>query len=126
MIRLDPPLWLETPLGEAEAEFIIDRGPEHHLQFVCFILATGECWTFRTPEIRRATNVTMGRDRVSPFAKSTERRFSFGDRDHEEEADQATIEQRERAAFQNFRAKGCSLEEAAIRAHDQVRYGGEF
>lgn len=78
MTRLDPPIWLATPLGDAEAEFVIDRGPEHHLQWVCWLLETGECWTFRTPEVRRTTNVTMGRDAVSPFSEETTTRFRFG------------------------------------------------
>lgn len=73
--RLDPPVWVMTPLGEADAEFLIDRGPEHHLQWVVWIHETGECWTFRNPEIRRATNVTMGRDAVSVFGADTVARF---------------------------------------------------
>lgn len=76
--RLSPPIWVETPLGEAEAEFLLDRGPEHHLQWICWILATGECWTFRNPEIRRTTNLTMGRDKISPFSRVTKARFHFG------------------------------------------------
>ncbi len=75
MKRLDPPVWLMTPLGEAEAEFVIDRGPEHHIQWVCWILETGECWTLRNPEVRRATNVTMGRDAVTLFGAETVARF---------------------------------------------------
>lgn len=82
MQRLDPPIWLETPLGDAEAEFIIDRGPEHHLQFVCWVLKTGECWTFRAPEVRRTTNLTMGRDQLTPFSAEILKRFSFGRKDN--------------------------------------------
>lgn len=74
--RLDPPIWVMTPRGEADAELLIDRGPEHHLQWVCWLHENGECWTFRNPEIRRATNVTMGRDRVSPFDEETHERFA--------------------------------------------------
>lgn len=79
MQRLDPPIWLSTPLGDAEAEFIIDRGPEHHLQFVCWVLKTGECWTFRAPEVRRTTNLTMGRDQVTPFSESVLKRFYWSE-----------------------------------------------
>lgn len=80
--RLDPPIWVMTPRGEADAEFLIDRGPEHHLQWVCWLHENGECWTFRNIEIRRATNVTMGRDRVSPFDEETHERFRrFNGRD---------------------------------------------
>lgn len=28
--------------------------------WVCFICATGECWTFQNPEIKLEKNVTMG------------------------------------------------------------------
>lgn len=61
MTRLDPPLPLTTPKGPAMAHFIIDYGIEHHLLWVTFIDSTGECWTFRNPEIRLAKNETMGR-----------------------------------------------------------------
>jgi hypothetical protein len=71
VIRLNPVVWVQTPLGDADAEFMIEVGDEHHLQFVCWIHETGECWTFQSHEIRRATNVTMGRDRISPFSKQT-------------------------------------------------------
>lgn len=82
IVRLQPPIWVETPRGEGEAEFLIDRGPEHHLQWVVWILSNGECWTFVNPEVRRATNVTMGRDAVSPFdAASVERFARFGGAD---------------------------------------------
>ena len=73
--RLDPPEWVLTPLGEADACYLIDRGPEHHLQWVCWVHETGESWTLRTPEVRRATNVTMGRDAVSVFGLETVERF---------------------------------------------------
>ena len=79
--RLDPPIWVLTPLGEADAELLIDRGPEHHLEWVCFIRETGENWTFRNIEIRRATNVTAGRDRVTPFDEETLERFRRFNRD---------------------------------------------
>lgn len=75
MTRLDPPIWVLTPLGEADAEFVIDRGSEHHLQWVCWVHDTGECWTLRNPEVRRITNVTMGRDAVTAFGAETLERF---------------------------------------------------
>ena len=59
MIRLDPPLPLSTPKGPAMAHFLIDYGVEHHLCWVTFVDATGECWTFSNPQIRLADNQTM-------------------------------------------------------------------
>ncbi len=59
IFQLNPPLPLETPKGKALAHLVIDPGVEHHLQWVCFIDTTGECWTFRNPEIRMQDNPTM-------------------------------------------------------------------
>jgi hypothetical protein len=61
MLRIDPPLPLDTPKGKAMAHFLIDYGPEHHLLWVTFIDETGECWTFQNPEIRLQSNTSMGR-----------------------------------------------------------------
>ena len=88
--RLDPPVWVATPLGDAEAEFLIDRGPEHHLQWVCWLIHNGECWVFRNPEIRRTTNLTMGRDGLTPFSAETLARFHWGP--HEREHPPGTAE----------------------------------
>lgn len=76
MIRIDPPLPLETPKGDALAHFLIDRGDEHHLRWVTFIIETGECWTFRNPEIRLWRNVTEGRDHITPFTREEMRRHN--------------------------------------------------
>jgi len=62
MIQLDPPLPLDTPKGRGFAHFLINLSQEHHLQWVCFIDSTGECWTFQNPDIRMQSNLTMGRD----------------------------------------------------------------
>lgn len=58
--ELREPLPLETPKGPAYALFAIDRGINSHLEWVCFIRATGECWTFQNPEVRLEANYTMG------------------------------------------------------------------
>ena len=79
--RLDPPIWVMTPLGEADVEFLIDRGPEHHVQWICWVHKTGECWSLRNTEVRRITNVTMGRDSVTPFDEETLERFRRFNRD---------------------------------------------
>ena len=61
MIQLDPPLPLATPRGHGLAHVLIDYGPEHDLCWVVFLNENGECWTFRNPEVRALTNVTVGR-----------------------------------------------------------------
>lgn len=60
MLQLDPPLPVETPKGKALAHVLIDPGIEHDLLWVCF-QDDGECWTWRNPEIRAQSNITMGR-----------------------------------------------------------------
>lgn len=53
-------LWLTTPKGLATAKFLIDRGPEADLEWVC-IQQTGEVWCWRNSDIRAVDNVTLGR-----------------------------------------------------------------
>lgn len=61
IIRIDPPLPLETPKGRGMAHFVIDYGTEYHLLWVVFVDATGECWSLPNPEVRMGQNWTMGR-----------------------------------------------------------------
>lgn len=61
MVRLDPPLPVLTPFGPGMAHFVIDPGQEHHLQWIVFIDANGECRTVINAEIRLRGNETMGR-----------------------------------------------------------------
>ncbi|MEA2953669.1 MAG: hypothetical protein QOJ96_3189 [Alphaproteobacteria bacterium] len=66
-IQLNPPIPLLTPKGKAQAQFVIDYGPEFDLLWVCFQDDTGECWTWSNPDIRIARNITMGRENISPL-----------------------------------------------------------
>ncbi len=59
MLQLNPTIPLETPKGRGDAHFLIDMGQEHHLLWVVFIDATGECWTFQNPQVRLQKNPTM-------------------------------------------------------------------
>ena len=61
MIRINPPIPLSTPKGDAYAHFLIDYGMEEDLLWVCFINKTGECWTFKNGKIRLKTNYTFER-----------------------------------------------------------------
>lgn len=76
LTRLDPPIPLTTPLGDAVAHFVIDDGRDEPLRWVTFVNASGECWTFRNQEVRLWTNMTEGRDRVTPFSAETMARFA--------------------------------------------------
>jgi hypothetical protein len=67
VLQLDPPLYLETPRGDALAYFLIDKGRDRDLIWVCFIEDTRECWCFRNPEIRRDRNWTMAIGRRFPL-----------------------------------------------------------
>lgn len=67
IIQLVPPVPLTTSKGDAKAMLYIDRGVDHYGEWVCFILKTGECWTFRDKDIRLWTNETEGRESISPF-----------------------------------------------------------
>lgn len=58
MLRLDPPIPLDTPHGPGLAHIVLDYGIDHDLQWVVFIRATGECWTFRNSDVRAVTNAT--------------------------------------------------------------------
>lgn len=61
MLRLEPAIWLDTPKGQALAHILIDRGIDHDLEWVCFIQATGECWTFINADVRAVNNITLHR-----------------------------------------------------------------
>jgi len=60
MLRLDPPLPVQTPRGPGLAHVLIDYGAEHDLVWVVF-QADGECWSWRNQDVRAQANVTMGR-----------------------------------------------------------------
>lgn len=46
--------------GRVWAHVLIDYGTEFDLCCVCFIVATGECSTFRNSDVRLAPNETLG------------------------------------------------------------------
>lgn len=60
ILQLAPTIPLDTPKGPAQAHFLIESGDQQHLQWVTFIDATGECWTFLNPHVKLAKNITMG------------------------------------------------------------------
>lgn len=60
ILELTQTIWLQTPKGQALAKFLIDRGDESDLQWVCFH-ENGECWTWMNLEIKASSNRTMQR-----------------------------------------------------------------
>jgi hypothetical protein len=60
ILQLSPTIPLDTPMGPAQAHFLIENGDHQHLQWVTFHDDTGECWTWENPKVRLAKNVTMG------------------------------------------------------------------
>ncbi len=58
--QLNPTIPLDTPKGPAHAHLVIDYGQEHHLLWVCFLDASGQCWCFKNPQVRLRANPTMG------------------------------------------------------------------
>lgn len=67
ILQLNPAIPVVTPKGKGIAHFLIDNGIESDLQWVCFQDSTGECWTWKNPDVRAQKNITHGRDYVSPF-----------------------------------------------------------
>lgn len=59
--QLQFPLPLMTPKGFALAHLVLDYGIDMDLQFVCFLVKDGTCWTFRNQDIILVENETMGR-----------------------------------------------------------------
>lgn len=67
LTQLHTPIPLKTPKGKAWAVAVIDYGPQWDLQWVTFIHATGECWTFTNQDIRQEENLTFGIPKPTPF-----------------------------------------------------------
>jgi len=67
LTQLQTPIPVQTPKGKAWAIAMIDYGPQWDLQWVTFIHATGECWTFRNQEIRQGQNYTHGLPEPTPI-----------------------------------------------------------
>ena len=75
MILLDPPWQLATPIGDAEC-LIFDPGAEDGFsRFFCVIEATSEFWWFDQRDVRRQTNITAGRTKMTPFSSEVMERF---------------------------------------------------
>lgn len=67
--RIDPPLPVKTPKGNAYAHFLLDYGLENNLLWVCFQDETGECWTWQNSDIRAQKNITIGRTNINEIKR---------------------------------------------------------
>ena len=65
-LRFPLPLW--TPKGYAQAHMVIDYGMDQDLQWVCFLVKDGSCWTFLNKDIKLVANETMGRNTAASAA----------------------------------------------------------
>jgi hypothetical protein len=62
IVRINPPIPLDTVRGKGYAHFLIDYSQEHDLIWVVFIDETGECWSCRNADIKLQKNFTLGRN----------------------------------------------------------------
>ena len=61
VIRLEPPVELDTPKGRGWAILFRDYGFDYDDLWTVVINATCEIWTFRNHEVMATKNVTFGR-----------------------------------------------------------------
>lgn len=59
-IRLDPPIWMETPKGRGYAVLVTDYGPEWDRLWTVMLQQSGEFWDFSNAEVRGVANLTLG------------------------------------------------------------------
>ncbi|WGR74300.1 MULTISPECIES: hypothetical protein [unclassified Bradyrhizobium] len=65
ILQLNPPIYVETPLGSAVCMFLWEHGLEIDVQWCCFIESTGEPWWLPNNQIRLSTNLSAGRSKTS-------------------------------------------------------------
>lgn len=59
LIRLEPCIYLFTPLGVAEAHFLESpEGSETNAMWTCFQVETKECWQWPNPLIRLCESIS--------------------------------------------------------------------
>ena len=69
VIRLQPPIWLHTPKGEARAHFLIIVDEDDDDEWKCLQQETGEWWTWKNTDVRGMKNVTLGRTTISKIGR---------------------------------------------------------
>ncbi len=76
LFQLNPPIPVITPKGKAICVGWVDYGIEFDLLWICFQDLTGECWTWKNPDIRAQFNITHGREHINPFNGVTANHFT--------------------------------------------------
>lgn len=60
LLRLDPPIPLDTPKGKGLAYFLRDYGIDHDDYWTVALDDSGEFWTFNNRDVRAQVNYTAG------------------------------------------------------------------
>ena len=58
--RIEPPIWVETPLGEGDALFLIDYGPSLNTVWVVHLFESGSVTHIDSSEVRIMGNPMYG------------------------------------------------------------------
>lgn len=66
MIQLNPPIWVQTPLGEGDALLIIDYGVNVNTVWVVHLFEDGRVLHFDSSDIRAMGNLMYGIPHPSP------------------------------------------------------------
>lgn len=66
VLRLEPPIEMDTPRGRGLAILFRDYGHDHDDLWTVVLNDTGEFWTFRNADVRATTNFTFGRFLKTP------------------------------------------------------------
>lgn len=72
ILQLNPPLYLDTPLGPAACFFLWENGIEADIQFGCFLEKTGEHWWWPNSQVRLQMNISSRRYSTSPIHEAPE------------------------------------------------------
>jgi hypothetical protein len=91
------PIEVHTPRGKGVVMFVIDYSVNGNLYWVVNLYETGECWTFRNPEIRFVWNESAGTGKRPPGDEELSRKeaakamheLSAAGREEREAADRA-------------------------------------
>lgn len=62
ILRLEPPIEMDTPKGRGLAVLFRDYGHDTDDQWTIVLNETREFWTFRNPQVRAVSNLTWGRE----------------------------------------------------------------
>ena len=60
MLQLNPPIPVQTPLGEGWAQVVIDYSPDFNTVWIVFLIDSGEVKHFDSNDLRVCGNETFG------------------------------------------------------------------